>query len=90
MLYLILLLMFLIQFLVILGALLLMIFTARSEVPISGNGMKERTTPRDHPSPRPPEGKPPMSGKNASGSSKKPVTQVVVSRPPTLVALPRP
>jgi len=90
MLYLILLLVFLIQFLVILGALLLVIFTARPEVPISGNGMKERTALRDHPSPRPPAGKPPTPGKNASGSAKKPVTQVVVTRPPALVAFPRP
>ena len=64
MLYLILLLVFLIQFLVILGALLLVIFTARPEVPISGNGMKERTALRDHPSPRPPAGKPPTPDLN--------------------------
>jgi len=89
---LILLLIFLIQFLVVLGALLFVIFTARPEVSILGNGIKEGTVPsdRDHPSPPPPEGKPPTSGKNASWSSKKPAKQVMVTRRPALVAFPRP
>jgi flagellar basal body-associated protein FliL len=92
MLYLILLVIFLIQFLVVLVALSFVIFTARPEVPFSGNGMKERTAPddRDRPSPRPPEEKPPTSGKNASGSSKDPAKRVTVTQPPTLVAFARP
>ena len=90
-LYLILLVIFLIQFLVVLVALSFVIFTARPEVPFSGNGMKERTAPddRDHPSPRPLEGKPPTSGKNALGSLKGPTKRLMVTQPPTLVAFAR-
>jgi len=91
MLYLILLVIFLIQFLVVLVALSFVIFTARPEVPFSGNGMKKRTAPddRDRPSPRPPEGKPPTSGKNALGSLKGPTKRVMVTQPPTLMPFAR-
>jgi hypothetical protein len=92
MLYLILLVIFLIQFLVALGALMFIIFVARSEVPLLGDGSQERTAldDRDGLSPRPPEGKPPASGKNASRSSWKPASQVVPTRPSTLPAFARP
>ena len=44
---LILLVIFLIQFLVTLGALVFVVFLARPELPFSGNGSQERTTPDD-------------------------------------------
>jgi hypothetical protein len=90
-LYLVLLIIFLIQFLVVLGALVFVIFLARPEVPFSGEDSQERSAhdDRHHLSPRPPEGEPPTSGKNAARSSRKPSKQVMATRPPTLAALPR-
>ena len=79
MLYLILLVILLIQFLFALGALAFVIFLARPEVPFSGDRSLERTAPddREHLSPCPPEEKPPASRKNASRSSRKPTKQVI-------------
>jgi hypothetical protein len=87
----VLLIIFLIQFLVALGALMFLISAARPEVPLSGEGPQEGTAPddRDRLSSRPPEGKPP-SGKNVSRSSRKPANQVVPTRPSTLPAFARP
>jgi hypothetical protein len=92
MLYLILLVIFLIQFLVALGALMFIIFVARPEVPLLGDGSQERTAPddRDRLSPRPRGGKPPASGKNVSRSSRKSAYQVVPTLPSTLPAFARP
>jgi hypothetical protein len=92
MLYMILLIIFLIQFLVVLGALIFVIFVARPEVPFLGDGSQERTAPDDRGrlSPRPPEGKSPASGKNASRSSRKPAKEVLATRPSPLPAFPRP
>jgi hypothetical protein len=92
MLYLILLIIFLIQFLVVLGALIFVIFAARPEVPFSGDGEQGGTAPedRDHLSPRPPEEKPSASGKNASRSSRKPAGEVLATRPSPLAAFARP
>jgi hypothetical protein len=61
--YLILLVIFLIQFLVIFGVLMFVIFMARPEVPFSSNDTKEGPAKddRDHRPPRSPEGKPPHS-----------------------------
>jgi flagellar basal body-associated protein FliL len=91
-LYLILLIIFLIQFLVVLGALIFVTFVARPEVPFSGDGEQGSTAPegRDHLSPRPPEEKPPASGKNALRSSRKPTKQVMATRPSTLAVVVRP
>jgi hypothetical protein len=92
MLYLILLIIFLIQFLVVLGALIFVIFVARPEVPFSGDIEQGGTAPEDRGrlSPRPPEEKPPASGKNASRSSRKPTKEVMATRPSTLPAFARP
>ena len=74
MLSLVLLIFFLIQFLVALGVLIFVIILARPEVPFSGDGPHDKPSPDDHDHllPRPPEGKAPASGKNASGTSTKP------------------
>ena len=53
--YLILLVFFLIQFLVILGVLIFAIFFARPKVPLSGDGTQERPPDREQRSFRPPE-----------------------------------
>ena len=55
MLNLILLIIFLIQFLVVLGALIFVIFLARPEVPFTGNGPHDKPSPddRDHQNDRP-------------------------------------
>jgi hypothetical protein len=92
MLYTILLIIFLIQFLVVLGALIFVIFLARPEVPFSGDISQERPTPddRDHPPPHPPEGKTSASKKNASRSPTKPAQQVMATWPSTLAAFARP
>jgi len=77
---LVLLIFFLIQFLVALGALIFVIFLARPEVPSSGDGSLDKPSAddRDHLLPRPPEGKPPASGKNALMSSRKPTKAVIL------------
>jgi hypothetical protein len=89
MLYLIMLVIFLIQFLVIFGVLMFVIFLARPEVPFSDKDSEEwpAKDDRDHRPPRPPEGKPPTSGKNISRSSSKPTKQVMATRLPALAAL---
>jgi hypothetical protein len=70
MLYLIMLILFFIQFLVVLGALILVIFFARPEVALLGHGPQECPAPKEgaQVSPRPPEGVAPTSGNNASRS----------------------
>jgi len=70
MLYLIMLIIFFIQFLVVLGALIFVIFFARPEVPLSGYGPQESPAPKKvaQVSPRPVEGEVPTSGKNARSS----------------------
>jgi flagellar basal body-associated protein FliL len=92
MLYLILLVIFLIQFLVVLGALMFVIFVARPEVPFSGDGEQERTAPedRDHLPTHPREGNSAASGKNAWRSSRNPTKQVMATRPSPLPAVVRP
>lgn len=67
MLYLILLIFFLIQFLVVLGALIFVIFLARPEVPLLGDGPQKKPALADHVqlSPDPAEGKLLSSGNNA-------------------------
>jgi flagellar basal body-associated protein FliL len=89
MLYLILLIVFLIQFLVVLGALMFVIFVARPEAPFLGGGEQERTIPedRDHLSTHPREGNSPASGKNAWRSLRKPTKQVMATRPSPLAAV---
>jgi hypothetical protein len=77
--YLILVISFLIQFLVILGALISVIFFARPEVPLLGDGTEERFTTRGRDQ-RLPERMPPTSGRNASRNSWNP------TRPPVLAA----
>jgi len=68
--YLIMLIIFLIQFLVVVGALMFVIFFARPEVPLSGRGLQEGPAPKEggQVSPRPPSGEAPTSGRNASSS----------------------
>jgi hypothetical protein len=92
MLYLILLVIFLIQFLVVLGALMFVIFVARPEVPYYGDVAQERTAPedRDHLSTHPREENSPASGKNAWRSSRKPTKQVMATRLSPLAAVVRP
>ena len=70
MLHLIMLIIFLIQFLVVLGALIIVIFFARPIVPLLGYGPQESPAPEEaaQVSPRPAEGEARRSGKNASGS----------------------
>jgi len=70
MLHLIMLIIFFIQFLVVLGALIIVMFFARSIVPLSGYGPQESPAPEEvvQVSLRAPEGEAPPSGKNASGS----------------------
>jgi len=69
--YLILLVVFLIQFLVVLGALIFVIFTARPEVPLSGDAGLEKTEAedRDRKSAQAPEKKDSASGKGGSWPS---------------------
>ena len=84
--YIVLLIIFLIQFLVALGALMFVIFLARPEVPLSGDGALKKTCDRDRLHPHPPEEKGSASGKNGSRQVSKPPRQVLVTRPATLAA----
>lgn len=92
MLSLILLIIFLIQFLVVLGALMFVIFLARPEVPFIGQGPQERQAPGDRGRlrARPFEGESPASGENSSRSPRTPTRQVMAIRPSTHAAFGRP
>jgi hypothetical protein len=92
MLYLILLVILLIQFLIIFGLLMFVIFLARPEVPFSGKNSQEwpARDDRDHRPPQPPEKKPPTSGGNASRSSSKPTKQDMAIHLPALAPFRRP
>jgi hypothetical protein len=90
--YVFLLIIFLIQFLVALGALMFVISLARSGVPFLANGPREKLGPddRDHRLPGPPEGNSPTSVEEAWGSSRGATEQVMATPPSTLAAFPRP
>ena len=68
--YLIMLILFFIQFLVVLGALIFVIFFGRPEVPLLGHGPHECPAPKEgaQVSSRPREGEAATLGKNASSS----------------------
>jgi len=70
MLYLIMLIIFFLQFLVVLSALIFVIFFARPEVPLLGHGLQESPAPKEGAQvlSRPPTGEAPTSGKNSSSA----------------------